>query len=130
MKREIPVGPLQPGEISPGDLDQPLASRFFLAEDDPLIDGFAGPGVSHGFQRDLKPELAPELDLDVADMPGTIDPPGKCRDQAGRHNSQPEEERPSPGSDGLGESGETSLPPGWNAISSRDGTNANPSTQR
>ncbi len=118
-------------QIGTGDFDESLAAWFLLAQHDPLIDDFAGPGIAHALQRDLKAKLATELDLDIADMPGPVDPPGEGGRPDRWARLSVRRERPSPGSDEQGESGETSLPPGGDAehVGTID-PKTNPSTQR
>ncbi len=52
---QLTVGTLQPDLIGPNDLREPLASRLFLTDDDPLVDRFL-------------------LALDNALLPGSLEP--------------------------------------------------------
>ena len=76
VQGQLAVAADQPDQPRAGDLRQFLAPGFLLAQDDPLIDDLAGPGITNPLQRDLKAKLAAQLDLHVPDVPGAIDPPG------------------------------------------------------
>ena len=80
------------------------AARLLLAQDDPAIDHFSRPRVVHLLQGHLEPELARQLDLDVADMPRAVDPPRHHGDPARRDDRR---RRTGPASPGPGASGDS-----------------------
>ena len=91
MERELPVPSDRLHHVGPGDLDQAPASRLLLTEHDPAEDHLTGTRITDGVDRDLKAELSAELDLDVPDMPGTMDPPGPPAHEGRRQHGQDHE---------------------------------------
>ncbi len=88
LKGQLAVGTLQPDFIGPNDLGEPLATRLFLADDDPLVDNLSRPWVTHPFQGHLKPKLTSQLDFDVTDMAGAVDPPRNRGDKNCRYHGE------------------------------------------
>ena len=73
VQRQLVLTAHQPYQFSSGNLEQALAPRFFLSQHNPLEHQFARLGIAHRLQGDQKAKLAAELDLDVANVAGTID---------------------------------------------------------
>src|SRR5208337_2423501 len=89
VERQLSLTAHQPYQAGAGNLDQALAPRLFLPQDNPLVDQLARLGIAHRLQRDL----AAELDLDVANVAGTIDTPGIQRDERRRQDREHKERR-------------------------------------
>ena len=80
----------------------------------------ARPRIADRLERDLEPELAAQLDLDVADVPRPVDPPGVDRHEpVGRTVEATAAAVASPWRTDA--SGETSLPPRSLYLHERDG---------
>ncbi len=93
MERQLAITAHQPYQAGAGNLDQALAPRLFLPQDNPLVDQLARLGIAHRLQRDLEAELAAQLDLDVANVARTIDTPGIQRDERRRQDREHKERR-------------------------------------
>ena len=115
--------------VGAGDLGQPAAACLLLAQDHPPVDHVSRPRIPHVLQSHLEPELATELDLDVTDVTGPVDPPRRRGDPDRRHDGQHEEGQRGQALAKRAIQGKHPCLPAGSAIHQRDGSGAAPSAR-
>ena len=83
-----PPARLESHGIRPTDLGKAIGSRLLCAEDQAPVDDLSGCGVFDLIQADVHSELAAELDFDVANVAGLVNPPGDHAHSQRRQDGQ------------------------------------------
>ena len=86
------IGPAQADGIGPAELGKRLAARFLSANDDVVVDDFAGTGIPDRAQVHLHSERSSQLDLDVANVAWLVNSPRDGGNQGSRQNGQRKQE--------------------------------------